>query len=272
MLGSAVLVAVIIVVAAIVMVQKSSDKKQTQENLRMLAQNQIQTETARCAQESNPEACLTRAVSQIAANTDVSVCDAFEQGGQKDSCLWAVAKQEQDLRVCAMFSDSESAEQCSDSVIFAKATVSGDIGACKEIKDEFVRINCQASIEQPILESGACAGTDVSQERCDAYAILLQARKASDESVCEQITLEDIRSTCYDVVDTDKDKDGLSSVREEHYGLSDDNPDFDSDGLRDGVEVDRFKTDPKNPDTDGDGFKDGDEVANGYNPSGAEKL
>ena len=37
-------------------------------------------------------------------------------------------------------------------------------------------------------------------------------------------------------------------------------PDTDADGLRDGDEVDKYRTDPLNPDTDGDGLTDGAEV------------
>jgi outer membrane protein OmpA-like peptidoglycan-associated protein len=59
---------------------------------------------------------------------------------------------------------------------------------------------------------------------------------------------------------TDKDGDGLTRCEEEELGTDPTNPDTDSDGLKDGAEVNQYKTDPKNPDTDGDGLKDGEEV------------
>lgn len=59
----------------------------------------------------------------------------------------------------------------------------------------------------------------------------------------------------------DSDNDGLTNDEEEKLGLDPDNPDSDGDGLKDGEEVNIYKTDPKKRDTDGDGFSDGDEVS-----------
>ena len=59
---------------------------------------------------------------------------------------------------------------------------------------------------------------------------------------------------------TDTDRDGLTDDYEEQIGTDPNNPDTDGDGLKDGEEVNAYKTDPLNPDTDGDGLKDGEEV------------
>ncbi|MCX6148885.1 MAG: OmpA family protein, partial [Ignavibacteriales bacterium] len=59
---------------------------------------------------------------------------------------------------------------------------------------------------------------------------------------------------------TDVDNDGLERCDEEKLGTDPKNPDTDSDGLKDGEEVNTYKTNPLNPDTDGDGLKDGEEV------------
>ena len=61
---------------------------------------------------------------------------------------------------------------------------------------------------------------------------------------------------CY----TDADKDGLTKCIEEELGTNPDNDDTDGDGLRDGKEVIRTKTDPLKKDTDGDGTNDYEEV------------
>lgn len=63
---------------------------------------------------------------------------------------------------------------------------------------------------------------------------------------------------------TDKDMDGLTKKEETEIGTDAENPDSDSDGLKDGEEVNIYKSNPLNADTDGDGLKDGDEVKN-YN-------
>lgn len=48
--------------------------------------------------------------------------------------------------------------------------------------------------------------------------------------------------------------------------------DSDEDGLSDADEITVYKTDPDNPDTDSDGYGDGLEVTSGYNPLGEGKL
>ncbi|MDZ4711147.1 MAG: OmpA family protein [bacterium] len=58
----------------------------------------------------------------------------------------------------------------------------------------------------------------------------------------------------------DNDKDGLINMREEEIGTDPENPDTDGDGLKDGAEVDQYKTNPLAKDTDGEGLGDGEEV------------
>lgn len=59
---------------------------------------------------------------------------------------------------------------------------------------------------------------------------------------------------------TDEDMDGLIKKEEKIFGTDPQNPDTDSDGMKDGEEVNTYKTNPLNADTDGDGLKDGDEI------------
>lgn len=59
---------------------------------------------------------------------------------------------------------------------------------------------------------------------------------------------------------SDKDKDGLTKAEELELGTDPNNPDTDGDGLKDGDEINVYKTDPLNPDSDSDGLKDGEEV------------
>jgi outer membrane protein OmpA-like peptidoglycan-associated protein len=58
----------------------------------------------------------------------------------------------------------------------------------------------------------------------------------------------------------DDDKDGLTNCEEKLLGTDPNNPDTDGDGLSDGDEVMKYKTNPLKADTDGDGLNDGDEV------------
>src|SRR3972149_4854007 len=59
---------------------------------------------------------------------------------------------------------------------------------------------------------------------------------------------------------TDKDMDGLIKKIEKEIGTDPENPDTDGDGLKDGEEVNNYKSNPLNADTDGEGLNDGDEV------------
>jgi outer membrane protein OmpA-like peptidoglycan-associated protein len=58
----------------------------------------------------------------------------------------------------------------------------------------------------------------------------------------------------------DPDKDGLTNDQEKELGTAKNNPDTDGDGLTDGDEVMKYKTNPLKADTDGDGLTDGQEV------------
>ncbi len=59
---------------------------------------------------------------------------------------------------------------------------------------------------------------------------------------------------------SDDDKDGLTQDQEEALGTDSKNADTDGDGLNDGEEVNKYKTNPLNNDTDGDGLNDNDEI------------
>jgi uncharacterized repeat protein (TIGR01451 family) len=64
----------------------------------------------------------------------------------------------------------------------------------------------------------------------------------------------------------DTDQDGLSNSLEATLGTKPDDPDTDKDGLTDGEEYNKYKTNPLLQDSDGDGLTDGDEVKRGTNP------
>ncbi|HPO61790.1 MAG TPA: OmpA family protein [Candidatus Kapabacteria bacterium] len=64
----------------------------------------------------------------------------------------------------------------------------------------------------------------------------------------------------YILGDADYDKDGLTNDREKAIGTDPKNPDTDGDGLKDGEEVDTYKTNPLKQDTDDDGLNDFDEI------------
>lgn len=70
----------------------------------------------------------------------------------------------------------------------------------------------------------------------------------------------------------DEDNDGLTRDQELQLGTDAQDADTDDDGLNDGDEVKKYRTNPTVKDTDNDTFGDGEEVRNGYNPLGAGKC
>ena len=70
--------------------------------------------------------------------------------------------------------------------------------------------------------------------------------------------------------DADSDGDGLSNAQEIELGTDPQNED--TDGLKDGEEVNDYYTDPLKPDTDGDTLPDGDEVHIGLDPGNPETF
>ncbi len=65
----------------------------------------------------------------------------------------------------------------------------------------------------------------------------------------------------------DEDNDYLTDEEEAIYGTNVSNPDTDTDGLLDGVEVKLYKTNPLNNDSDLDGLLDGLEIEIGTDPN-----
>lgn len=61
-------------------------------------------------------------------------------------------------------------------------------------------------------------------------------------------------------LELDLDGDGLRNITELQHGTSISNPDTDGDGLKDGLEVNTYSSNPLVSDTDGDGLSDGLEV------------
>ncbi|NQU99121.1 MAG: hypothetical protein HQ538_00120 [Parcubacteria group bacterium] len=102
-----------------------------------------------------------------------------------------------------------------------------------------------------------------------AYNKWIKKPVTNDNTPVEVIELDPI-------VEEDIDEDGLPNEWEIKYGLNpqdardgEQDPDFDR--LTNKKEYE-YGTDPKKADTDSDGFKDGEEVQGGFNPNGSGKL
>lgn len=70
----------------------------------------------------------------------------------------------------------------------------------------------------------------------------------------------------------DTDGDGLTDDQEANALTDPKLTDTDADGLFDGDEIKKYRTDPLKKDSDGDGYTDAQEIENGYNPVGTGKC
>ena len=117
-----------------------------------------------------------------------------------------------------------------------------------------------------ILMVSGC-GTD-SSSRVRTEDSLRQQSSVSSSAVSVYTTPEQksFDESVKRIYATDGDLDGLIDEDERTYKTSSTSPDTDGDGLLDGDEVKKTKTDPLKADTDGDGMKDGLELVRGRNP------
>lgn len=75
-----------------------------------------------------------------------------------------------------------------------------------------------------------------------------------------------------DACDSDIDNDGLANILETQLGTDSYDADSDDDGLDDGSEVNVYATSPLNPDTDSDGYSDPVEIKNGTDPNNSNSF
>lgn len=68
-------------------------------------------------------------------------------------------------------------------------------------------------------------------------------------------------------LDSDKDRDGLTTLQEYQYGTDPLNEDTDGDGIADGDEIYIYYSDPTNKDTDTDSYSDGEEIVACFDPN-----
>jgi len=129
-----------------------------------------------------------------------------------------------------------------------------------------------------LLSSRGPSAPQPPEEEAPAVMEEEEAPAMMEEEPTEEPTMEEEEpsvmeeETPTEAPTADRDKDGLSDIREAELGTSPTSPDTDEDGLFDREEVEVYETDPLNPDTDGDGYEDGSEVENGYNPNGPGEL
>lgn len=122
-----------------------------------------------------------------------------------------------------------------------------------------------------ILVSGSNKSTQQAFDAQTELALMVQATQQAGTATAlflsnaNQATINAVTETARWMVGDD-DFDGLNNSTELDLQTLPDKADSDLDGINDGDEVLRFRTDPLKPDSDGDGLRDGDELAAGLDP------
>jgi hypothetical protein len=121
--------------------------------------------------------------------------------------------------------------------------------------EEKVDVTVTGGNDTPATKARVTSGT---KPEADWFKKWFVSPVIDENGVC--IVLE----TCGN--DSDKDKDGISTVQEYQFGTDPQNNDTDGDTVADGDEVFVFYSDPKKADSDEDTFKDGEEIAFCFDP------
>ncbi len=243
-IGGGIVLAVVVVGVVIRFVNKTPDP------ITLIQQEQKpETLLEKCIEAPNPEACRQSFLrSSLQEMSGADVCESFEEK-EKDGCYWQFAVEKNDPTLCKSMVNEANKKLCLNMAIFEKAKAESDASQCVTIEDEIAKSLCVHYFEPP-LTSTNCLSLGRDANYCKMYEVSDRARLAQDSAVCTELSEEEGRAGCEElIVLDDPDFDGLATDTEELYGSN-----------------------PRNPDSDADGYKDGDEVAAGFNPAGPGKL
>lgn len=274
--------AIALVTLLLVNVRRANQPLSDVQDLMEESRDRIARSEQTCAQAQDPDICYRQSVTEEAELLgDVSLCEVLDTAA-REACAERVALGTNDRDLCR-HAAQDRRNPCEDTIAFAIAREQQDIRLCDGIQDETVAETCRSSVTSEIVAAGTCSQHGVQEELCEGVDIIQRAVSSKSLSLCDAFGEEDSRLDCYEAVNEvledvepeqagDADQDGLSDTAEVSLGTDPANPDSDNDGLTDGEEVEVFQTDPLNPDTDGDTFLDGTEVENGFDPNGAGSL
>jgi len=267
-----VLLIILIVVGAIWFVKTQNQSAHREATIEQVSA-EIDNSLLVCQKEKNPDYCMAKKVETAALQVRaVELCSKLD-GQDADTCVWKVAKQDNDSAACAYLSTDDKKTECRDSVYRGLAGENLDLSWCEKINSEIARSMCVNGVSEQIAREKGCQGTGIDPNLCTRFTALEEAVASKDPDQCMLLLTTDDQVGCLDLIGSgDKDLDGLNTSLEARLGTSDENFDSDNDGLSDYDEYYKYKTDPAKADTDGDSYNDGAEINSGYNPLGSGKL
>jgi len=226
-------------------------------------QTAVQEAIIECRTKQDPDRCIANLASQLAKeNGNVEFCTMLETEDM-DSCFFLAAQGAENRALCSRIVSEDQRFRCEDALFGGIVTYE----QCAGYHDMDAQTRCEQNWVRNQWQSGDCSSTYVDDELCDEVDKLQAAIDAQDPDLCEEIQNQVTYDSCQEFVQNgDRDFDGVPGDEEERLGLSDNNPDFDGDGLTDGAEIYEHGTDPTLVDSDADGFDDKTEIDNGFNP------
>lgn len=168
----------------------------------------------------------------------------------ENECIASVAFIKGEAGICREITDRNKIIGCANDIL--KMRSEEEVDKCSQLGGNDY-VNCLGQIFSFYNRTEDCANlnSEKAEKICQEVFLYKEAFMKRDSKICDEITDDKLKQFCLENKMI-KDSDG--------------------DGLSDGDEILKYKTDPNNRDTDGDGYSDGDEVKNGYNPLGAGKL
>ncbi len=196
-----------------------------------------------CQNAENKEGCRIQVIKNAAIIEKSSAACASLKDVEKDDCLWSVAREGKDVKICEMISVHDNAVNCSDFIYARIATETNNPSMCAKIKEEDLKNGCQKAVEGPVT-SANCVERKQDPAFCEMLEVTDQANAKQDREVCNALKDGRVDACKARVLLDDPDRDGLDTTQETvvHH------------------------TDPRKADTDGDGYNDGDEVKTGHDP------
>jgi hypothetical protein len=184
------------------------------------------------------------------AKHSINFVGQCSERADKNDCIASMAFIKGNSGICIEIQDQDAAMGCADMVLEKRSE--WKIDRCKSLGGgEYVNCLGQIFLIYNKIEDCSNLNSESMRKTCEEIFLYRKAFVGRDMKICSEITDDKLKNFCLENKMI-KDSDG--------------------DGLSDGNETLKYKTDPNNSDTDGDGYSDGDEVKNGFNPLGAGKM
>ncbi|MBT6691237.1 hypothetical protein HOB10_02815 [Candidatus Parcubacteria bacterium] len=165
-----------------------------------LMSNKMYQICLRSADADEQEECLERLrVYQINQIGKPEMCDQLDTS--RDSCLMNIAVGDNDTNICKDISDQDLQKECINLIIHSYALQQDDASICYEAFDEENKLNCMKAVAHEHQDLDYC-DTDIMVnndlgDTCRSIVLINHVSANNDNSICEQIPLQDYKDMCF---------------------------------------------------------------------------